>query len=55
LHAALGGQDVCECCLAETRWSAKQQVVERFMAALGGLDEDLEVLLVFGLTDVVCK
>ena len=42
--AHLAGENACQRGLAETRWSEEQDMVERFAARLGGVDEDAEVL-----------
>src|SRR6185295_1921832 len=44
--------DVGQCRLAQPRRAAEEHMIERLPAAARGLDEDPQVLLVMGLTDV---
>ena len=52
-HAELLGDDAGERGLAEAGRAGEQHVVERVAALLGGLDEDLELLLGHALADEV--
>ena len=53
LDVHLGGDDAGQSGFPEAGRAVEQDMVERFAAAAGGLDEDREVILDFFLADVV--
>src|ERR1041384_7672190 len=52
LRAHLVRDDVCECRLAQTRWTSEQHVVECFATIARGLHVDTKILLALALADV---
>ena len=55
IHAQLGGNDVGECGLAQTRRPEQQNMVERLLAFLGSANEDFQLLAHLGLADVLAQ
>ena len=51
----LGGEDVRESCFAEPRWAREQHVIELFVAQLGGLDGETEIVRHRQLTGEVAQ
>ncbi|EEZ75249.1 hypothetical protein NEILACOT_04699 [Neisseria lactamica ATCC 23970] len=55
IYAQFFGDDVRQCGFTQPRRAEEQDVVERFAALFGGLDEDGELLFGFMLPDVVVQ
>ena len=49
----LAGDDVRQRSFSEPRWPEQKDVIERVATALGGFDEDIQLLADLGLTDIV--